>query len=435
MSDGSSDAFFDQALTRQRLLGGAVKAGAAAAFGGALFGSAGSAYARSFMVVSSSPINKIFGPGGKQAGQGYTHHHGLTHAITGAGAAFGVIATRATKLAIQQIKDAGGPNIRQSIVDHKTGVVEAQVSGVRRIISQDDITTLESSWLATTLATLPLVQQHHVLTFNGGGPSSQQLNKDYLWLPGVMYGTDPLGGMLAWLAKNGAKNISVVGDLPSGVVDFGKQAKKLWPTIQKGGKVLSVETFNSGLTDFGSIVARVKAVKPDAIVTDSLGTDLGNIVKQFREGGIKQPIMGVIFDSQAAKLAGKWIDSYHFATGHYDPGAKNPFNQQFVAAHKKAYGVEPEYYGGIYYENIFIVWELIRRVIKNGGNPSDGKQLQQALEQNPSFYTVFGGSPSKIARISFNKDHSANLPMGVFAVKNGKPVKLQAITKTAPYLA
>jgi branched-chain amino acid transport system substrate-binding protein len=426
-------------ITRRRLLEGSVRVGGAVTLGGAFaFGGLGCGPEDSETakrpVVSSEPINKIFGPGGKQAGQGYVHHHGLTQAITGAGAAFGQIATRATNLAVEQIKAAGGPDIRPYVVDHKTGVVEAQVSGVRRIVSQHEISTLESSWLATTLATLPIAQENQILMLNAGGPSPQQFGKDLLWLPGIVYGLDPLGGILTWLAKNGAKDIVVAGDLPSGVVEFGEAAKQLWAKISPDGNVKSVEKFNSGLTDFSPIIARVKANKAEAVVTDSLGADLGNLIKQFREQGYEEPIIGVIFDSQSAEQAGKWIDSYHYATAFLDTSSTNPFTKQFVAAHKRAYGVEPEYYGGVYYEDIFLVWELIKRVIKNGGDPADGSQLQEALQEEPEFPSVFGGGPGQIGQLTFNPDHSANLEMGLFTVKNRKPVRLSGVQKSPPYL-
>lgn len=138
------------------------------------------------------------------------------------------------------------------------------------------------------------------------------------------------------------------------------------------------EQHDVGATDYSSVIARIKSAEPDAILTFSFGDDVGYLVKQLREANVTVPIMGIEFTEQAAKVAGESYDTYHFATDFYDPKNPNPWNQIFVEGHNEMFGEDPEYYGANYYEQVFFVWELVRRVIADGGDPTDTAALQDA---------------------------------------------------------
>lgn len=154
------------------------------------------------------------------------------------------------------------------------------------------------------------------------------------------------------------------------------------------------------------------------------------MVKQFREANVDVPFMGIEFTDQACQIAGKLYDTYFFATDYYDPANKNPWNVEYVKAHKAKYGDLPEYYGSNYYEQAFVIWELIRRVKKNGGDPKSGTDLENALKDNPEFKSVYGGGANTVGTMKFDlKDHTISKPMGVFEVKDCKPKLIAPIKK------
>jgi branched-chain amino acid transport system substrate-binding protein len=174
----------------------------------------------------------------------------------------------------------------------------------------------------------------------------------------------------------------------------------------------------------------VRSTNPDAILTFSFGDDVGYLVKQLREANVTVPIMGIEFTDQAAKVAGQTYETYNFATDFYDPTNPNPWNKIFVAGYKKMFGEDPEYYGANYYEEVFFVWELVRRVLADGADPTNTAALQTALEKNPRFKSLYGGTESATGEVEFNPaDHTIAKPMGVFKVVSGKPVKVQDIKK------
>jgi branched-chain amino acid transport system substrate-binding protein len=412
-------------VDRRRLLQ-ATSAGALAA-GFARFGLSPA----SLVSAQENAINAVFGPGGPEAGEGATVQVGMNLAMTGQGAFFGRVMSRGAQLAAAQIGESGGPDIQVSINDHESGEVPPSVNGVRRLITQNSISVLQTSYGAPSEALIPIIQQNNVLTFNGGGSSPRQLFQDYLWMTRMLFAYDPTPGALQWISENypDARRLAVIGTLENGVEAMEQLVPEYWPEFVEGGEITITEIHDVGLTDFSEVIARVRASNPDAIFTVSFGNDLGYMVQQFREANVELPIVGIEFTQDAQTIAGEHYDTFVFATDYYDPTNPNPWNQAFVEAYLAEYDEEPEYYGANYYEQVFVVWDLVRRVVANGGDPNSGEALQEALIQEPVFASVYGGDAENVGQMSFDTEaHTINKPMGVFAVEDGVPVLLQPIS-------
>ncbi|WNV75082.1 ABC transporter substrate-binding protein [Geodermatophilus sp. DSM 44513] len=356
---------------------------------------------------------------------------GMLLAMTGQGSFFGEVMSSGAKLAAAQINAAEGFDYQINIADHKSGDVPAALSGVREMTSRNGIKILQTSYGAPSEAIVPLIEQNKLLSFNGGGSSPGQVGKPFLYQTRMIFGDDPTPGMLAWLNENypDAKRLAIVGTQENGVLGRTEIAPRVWTQLT-GGEVVASEQHDVGATDFRSVVARVKSATPDAIVTYSFGDDVGYLVKQLREANVTVPVMGIEFTDQAAAVAGETYDTYNFATDYYDVNNPNPWNKIFVEGYREAYGEDPEYYGANYYEQVFWTWELVRRVIADGGDPMDTEQLEQALIDDPTFPSLYGGSADEVGRVEFDvQEHTISKPMAVFQVEGGKPVQLQAITK------
>lgn len=410
-------------LSRRRLLQGT-------AAGAMLAGTSRFSFPSYAAAQEENPLNAIFGPGGVEAGEGIDLQGGMNLAMTGQGAFFGDVMSKGALLAAEEVGAAGGPAITITINDHESGEVPPSVNGVRKLISQNKISFLQTSYGAPSEALIPILQQNKVLTFNGGGASPKQLFQDYLWMTRMVFAYDPTPGALSWLAENypDAKRLATIGTLENGVEALEQLVPKYWPEFSDGGEVVGKEIHDVGLTDFSQVIARVKSSNPDAIFTVSFGNDLGYLVKQFREAAVEVPIVGIEFTQDAQTIAGESYDTFVFATDYYDTLNPNPWNLAFVKAHNAKYQKDPEYYGANYYEQVFVVWDLVRRVLAEGGDATSGEALQQALIQNPVFKSVYGGDAENVGEMSFDTEaHTISKPMGVFAVKGGKPELLQPI--------
>ena len=380
---------------------------------------------------AASGLNEIFGPGGEEGGSGVTLAAGMLLAVTGQGSFFGKVMSQGAQLAAAQIKSADGITYDVTVADHKSGDVPTAISATRQLVTQDNIKILQTSYGAPSEAIVPQIAQNKLLSFNGGGSSPGQVGKDFLWQTRMIFGDDPAPGALAWIAKEfpDARKLAIIGTQENGVAGAAEIAPAAW-TALTGGQVVANEQHDVGATDFSSIVARVKSTAPDAILTFSFGDDVGYLVKQLREANVTVPIMGIEFTDQAAKVAGSAYDTYNFATDFYDPKNPNPWNKIFVQGHNEMFGEDPEYYGANYYEMVFFVWELVRRVLADGGDPEDTTQLQDSLKSNPTFKSLYGGTAEETGEVTFNADnHTISKPMGVFSVKGGQATKVADIVK------
>ncbi|MFI1035443.1 ABC transporter substrate-binding protein [Streptomyces sp. NPDC020951] len=426
-------------VSRRGFLGGAAALGSMALL--AACGGGGGTSSGSSAKIDTSKIDPgagkalqgIFGPGGKAGGSEVTLSAGMLLAMTGQGSFFGKVMSQGAKLAAAQIKAADGIAYDIHIGDHKSGDVPTALSTTRQLVTQNKIKVLQTSYGAPSEAIVPLIGQNRLLSFNGGGSSPGQVGKPFLWQTRMIFGDDPCPGALAWIAKTfpQARKLAIVGTQENGVAGAKNIAPAAWERLT-GGSVVANEQHDVGATDFSSIVARIKSARPDAILTFSFGDDVGYLVKQLREANVEVPIMGIEFTEQAAKVAGAAYDTYTFATDFYDPKNPNPWNKVFVDGHKKMFGEAPEYYGANYYEEVFFVWELVRRVLADGGDATDTTALQQALQANPKFKSLYGGDASAPGEVEFNPaDHTISKPMGVFKVAGGQPVKIADIVKVA----
>jgi hypothetical protein len=94
----------------------------------------------------------------------------------------------------------------------------------------------------------------------------------------------------------------------------------------------------------------------------------------------------------------------------------------FVREFKAAYGDAPDFYAANYYEDTLDLWDIYRRVLAKGGNVNSGVDLQNALKENTTLPSVYGGDDNAVGTFTLDpQTHSPiKRPMGVFNYKNGK---------------
>ena len=195
-----------------------------------------------------------------------------------------------------------------------------------------------------------------------------------------------------------AKRLATIGTLENGVEALEQLAPQVWPEVSDGGEIVLKEIHDVGLTDFSQVIARVKSSTPDAIFTVSFGNDLGYMVKQFREAAVEVPIVGIEFTQDAQTIAGDLYDTYVFATDYYDAKNPNPWNVEFVEGHQEKYGEDPEYYGANYYEQVFVIWDLMRRVLAEGAIRSPARRCSRRSSRIRSSNRSMAATPKRSAR-------------------------------------
>ncbi|MGH9057269.1 MAG: ABC transporter substrate-binding protein [Acidimicrobiales bacterium] len=373
----------------------------------------------------------------KYAGKGLSYTIGSVLALTGAGDFYGKVMSRGVNLATKHIAALGGPNFQVVFKDHKSGNAAAGVQAVTEL-GDAGIPVMLASYADDLGAMLPGNEQYKMLSLDGGGGTALAFNgKPYFWGMRANTPTDPFPGVMKYIKQmmpsvktvtivpwnlGSALNTAIEGDWKTQL-----QAVGLTP-----GQIVYV---TDGETDFSSPLQQLKTAPGDLVMLSNYGLDPGYFIKQYVTSGINKPLIGFEFTPDAAKLAASAYDNYTYAFDYFDTATPpNPWSKIFLNEWIKTYGSlessDFDFYAANYYEDTFAVWDLIRRVLENGGNVKSGTDLQSALEANPSFKSVYGVSDTTAGTLtlSLTTHTPVSRPMGIFQYNaSTKASKLMAL--------
>lgn len=357
------------------------------------------------------------------AGKGKSLDLGVTVALSGDGAFYGDIELKGARLAAKQIEELGGPEFNVIAKDNRSADPAAGVRAAREL-GESGVQLALSSYSADIGAMLPGIEKYKMLTLDGGGGTFLYAQgKPFFWGTRANTPTDAYPGIVEYLQSSmpEVERVSVVawdlGPLNEVMEDEVRSA------LEEGGiELAGYEPTPIGTTDYAVAIQHLKDQEPGAIFTILYGLDLANFMKQYVTAGIGEPTIGFDFTEEGAAAAGSALDGYMFAYDFFDPAdPPNDWAKIFVDSYREEYGEEPNYLAANYYEDVFSLWDLVRRVLADGGNPNDGPALQEALLANPTFKSVYGGDAETAGTLRLDKkSHSVSRrEMGLFRYDAG----------------
>ena len=304
--------------------------------------------------------------------------------VTGDFAAYGVAEVEAVKMAVKEINAKGG------ILGKKVEVVmydcrtrnEDMVNAARRLVQQDKVTAvIGPSGSGLCIAASPVFNSGKVPHL-GTLPTNPNVTKDekgkvkpYNFRICFL---DPYQGkMLAVFAakdmkwKKAAILYDVSSDYSHGLREFFTKSFKDY-----GGKIVADEGHRGEDVDFRAQLTKIMQSNPDVLVLPTMGKCLPLAVKQAREMGMKQPIIGGDgYGDFMWEIAGKEAMKNTFWISHVakeDPALKN-----FFAKYKKQAGTEcQEFMNAVMaYDCVFWLKDAIERA-----KSDDPVKVRAALE-------------------------------------------------------
>ncbi|HLJ65069.1 MAG TPA: ABC transporter substrate-binding protein [Stellaceae bacterium] len=344
---------------------------------------------------------------------------GALLAMTGPSSFYGQVMSQGIKQAVDEINEAGGIDgipLEVTIEDHKGGGGQEAVTGMNRLLLSD-VQAVLTSFSGPTIAIAPLADQHHILLMNGGAVSAKLVGLSPYLFHNRSLATDLSRIALTYAKESGAKKLAElqwqndVGD------SIAHTAEPLWKSF--GGEVVATEAVPQGAINMDTSVAKLRAANPDLVALWMFTPEVGLALKRLRDFGMTQPVIGVEFTENDAKIAGKAADGYHFATDYFQASPDNPWSQRFAELYQKRYGTAPDFYAANYYEGVYVIAALIRRTHRWNGDA-----LREALLQNPHFDSIYGG------QMTFGANGVAQKRTALFTVENGQRKFVQFLDAT-----
>ena len=295
---------------------------------------------------------------------------GATIPLTGDYASYGKVIKDGAELAREDLKNKG-INIELFYEDVPLPGPRA-ITAIHKLISTDKIDAIGANFFnPVMLAITPILKQANIPAFHTSAIDDLNLNSgDNVVSTNSRIDDEAIA--LANHARNDLKaNTASVIHINSifgeqYAINFRKQFEKL------GGRILDFDTTEIGDTNIHPLLSRVKGHNPDIIFAGYFGLNMGIVLKQARELGIKQQILGVYEteDPSVIETAGEAAEGVQFFVPEplHASEEQVKFRERFI----KNYGFEPNVFAANSYDAITILGKSLQ-VCKQSSKCTLGK--------------------------------------------------------------
>jgi branched-chain amino acid transport system substrate-binding protein len=178
---------------------------------------------------------------------------------------------------------------------------------------------------------------------------------------------------------------------------------------EKGGTILTDQSYVAGDVDFKSQLTNIREQKPDVIFVPGYYGEVGLIAKQARELGIKVALLGGDGwdSSKLYEIGGAALDGCYFSS-HYSSDSTDPKVQDFVKKYQTKFGEVPDALATLGYDSAGVLVAALK-----GAKSLEAADIRDAIAATKNYAGVTGS-------ISLDADRNAVKPAVVLKISGGK---------------
>jgi len=337
---------------------------------------------------------------------------GEVGSLTGSEAAFGDSTKKGVELALEEANAAGGvkgKKLAVRVYDDQSKPEEA-ASAATRLVTQDKVVAIIGEVASSnSLAMAPIAQEAKVpmVSPSSTNPKVTEVG-DYIFRVCFI---DPFQGFV--MAKYAHeelkfKKVAILTDKKSAYSE-GLTEVFSRKFAEMGGKIVGIEAYAKGDTDFRAQLTNIKKLKPEGLYVPGYYQDVAIIAEQARELGLKVTMMGGDgWDSEKLfELGGSAVDG-SYVSNHYSADDPTPRVQDFIKKYQAKYGNVPDSLAALGYDAAKVVIEAMKRA-----PDVSGPALRDAIAQTKDFPGVAG-------TITLDEKRNPVKPAVVLTVEGGK---------------
>ena len=342
--------------------------------------------------------------------------------LTGSAAGYGTSMNNAVKMAVEEINAEGGIDGKEiEIVEYDIQSDETQsAQSTTTLATSDKVTAIVGPALTGTFqAAIPIANQNEVPIISPTATDDSVLEKEdgsvYEFAYRACFTNSYQGTALAQFANENleAEKAVIFADNSS---DYAQGLTQTFEdTFQ--GEIVSVQNFTADQTDFSASLTNIEDMDFDVLYVPGYYEQAGPIIKQAREMGITQPILGpdgfgneIIYD-----LAGEANMTNVFYTSHFAVESEDPKIQEFVSSYREKFDVEPDMFTGLAYDSVQIVKEAIERA-----GSTDPVAVNEEIAKTENFEGVTG-------TFSFDENHNPVKSVSIIEIQDGGPTDIHEV--------
>lgn len=350
---------------------------------------------------------------GESASDSDTIKIGSMFELTGAAAAYGTSMNNAVHMAVDEINDEGGIDGQEiEVVEYDTKTDETEAASITtRLGTRDNVAAIIGPATTGSMqAAIPSANTAEVPIMSPTATDDGVLTADdgsvhpYAWR--TSFTNSFQGSALAQFA-NEDLNASSAVILSDNSSDY---AIGLSNTFQDvfDGEIVGSENFSEGETDFSAILTNISEIDFDVLYVPGYYEEAGPIIKQAREMGIEQPILGPdgMGNEILRELAGAENMDDVYYTSHFVVTSDDPTVQKFVTNYSEEFGIEADMFTGLAYDSVYV----IKEAIENAGS-ADAVAVNEALADITDFPGITG-------TFSFDEMHDPVKTVNIIEIQN-----------------
>jgi len=314
--------------------------------------------------------------------------------VTGALSSLDAPALNGAKLKAKEINDAGGINGKQiELVVYDTKTDPTVIASVASQLLNSDKVPVAMGFTDSdsALALGPIFQQAGVPFVTPGATSPKlpdQVGSD-MFLACFGDNVQAASGAEFVLGKLNGKKVYLLRDNSAEYTTL--LAKYFDEAFTKGGgTIIARDDYKSGDKSFTAQITKLKALsdKPEVLYVAAMPDDIGLVVKQMRQAGVTQPIVGGDgYDTPLLiQVGGAASNDVYYSTHAYMATDSTDPIKKFYTDYKAAYGTDPENaFAALGYDTV----GLIANAIKRAGS-EDPAKIRDALAATKDYPGITG---------------------------------------------
>lgn len=337
---------------------------------------------------------------------------GEVGSLTGSEAAFGISTRNGIELALEEANAAGGvkgKKLAVRVYDDQSKPEEAAAAATRLVTQDKVVAILGEVASSNSLAMAPKAQAAQVpmVSPSSTNPKVTEVG-DYIFRVCFI---DPFqGAVMARYAKETLKfsNVAILTDKKSAY------SEGLTEVFQAkfsgaGGKIVGVEAYSKGDTDFRAQLTNIKKLKPEGLYVPGYYQDVALIAEQAKELGLKTVMMGGDGwdSSKLFELGGDAVDG-SYVSNHYSSDDPSPRVQEFIKRYQAKFKTTPDSLAALGYDSANVVIEAMKR-----SADLSGPALREEIARTKDFPGVAG-------TITLDAQRNPVKPAVVLKVEGGK---------------
>lgn len=350
---------------------------------------------------------------------------GGNYELSGDAAAYGTPMSEATKLAIKKVNEAGGilgQEVEYVEYNNTSDLTEA-ASVAQRLVSEDVVGIVGPATTGDAMAQIPVIQEAGVPVVypatTGNDMTLDDNGEVFQYVFRVSFEDSYQGRAAAQFVSRdlGATTAAVFVDQSTDYA-IGLQDAFTQEFEAAGGQVVATESFQAGDTDFTASLTSLLSQEFDVLYVPGYYTEVGLLIKQARELGITQPIVGAdgLGSSTLVDLAGASNVNDVYYTSHFSPLSEEEDLQAFLQEFEAEYGKEADQFAVLAYDATNILLDAIETA-----GSTDKDAITEALAATEEFDGLTG-------TFSIDEYHNPVKDVLMLKLTNGEVESVEPVT-------